>query len=142
MRLVKLQIFLLLFVLLGACKKHKQHPVPNIAFDFQIDLTLPSYSALNGVGGWCYVTGGLKGILVYRKSYDVFVAWERQSPEDPEGACSSGLIPNEDNFLQLDDPCSEAQFSMYDGSPIANSEWGLRGYQAQWDGSNILRISN
>ena len=142
MRIVKLQIFLVFILLFSGCKKNDQHPVPSIAFDFQIDLTLPSYSALNGVGGWCYVNGGLKGIVVYRKSYDQFVAWERQSPEDPGGSCSTGIVTNADNFLELDDPCSSAKFSMYDGSPIANSKWGLRGYMVQWDGSNILRISN
>lgn len=142
MRIVKLQIFLLFILLFSGCKKNQQHPVPSIAFDFQIDMTLPSYSPLNGVGGWCYVNGGLKGIVVYRKSYDQFVAWERQSPEDPGGSCSSGLTSNTDNFLELDDPCSDAKFSMYDGSPMANSKWGLRGYAVQWDGSNILRISN
>jgi len=142
MRFVKLQLFLFLLLLFAGCKKRNEHPVPSIAFDFQIDLTLPSYSDLNGVGGWCYVNGGLKGIVVYRRSYDEFVAWERQSPEDPKGECESGLLTNADNFLQLDDPCSDAQFSMYDGSPIQNSEWGLRGYLCEWNGSNILRISN
>ena len=142
MRFVKLHFFLFIVLLLGACKKHREHPVPSVAFDFQIDMTLPSYSDLNGVGGWCYVNGGIKGIVVYRRSYDQFVAWERMSPEDPKGVCESGLTTNPDNFLQLDDPCSDAQFSMYDGSPIANSDWGLRGYLVEWNGGNILRISN
>ena len=140
---LKIHIFLLVtLVFLSGCKKEKNHPVPSIPFDFQIDLSLPSYQTLTGVGGWAYVNGGLKGIIVYRKSTDEFVAWERQSPKDPEGSCSSGLVPNADNFLQLDDPCSDATFSMYDGSPMANSDWGLRGYRCEWDGSNLLRISN
>ncbi len=140
---LKIHIFLLVtLVFLSGCQKEKNHPVPSIPFDFQIDLSLPSYQPLTGVGGWSYVNGGLKGIIVYRKSMDEFVAWERQSPKDPEGSCSSGLVPNADNFLQLDDPCSDATFSMYDGSPMANSDWGLRGYRCEWDGSNLLRISN
>ncbi len=140
---LKIHIFLLVtLVFLSGCQKEKNHPVPSIPFDFQIDLSLPSYQTLTGVGGWAYVNGGLKGIIVYRKSTDEFVAWERQSPKDPEGSCSSGLVPNADNFLQLDDPCSDATFSMYDGSPMANSDWGLRGYRCEWDGSNLLRISN
>lgn len=140
---LKIHIFLLVtLVFLSGCQKEKNHPVPSVPFDFQIDLSLPSYQTLTGVGGWAYVNGGLKGIIVYRKSTDEFVAWERQSPKDPEGSCSSGLVPNADNFLQLDDPCSDATFSMYDGSPMANSDWGLRGYRCEWDGSNLLRISN
>ena len=143
MRLVKLQIFLVLLMLVSAsCKKNKKHPIPSIPFDITIDLALPSYTDLNGAGGWAYVNGGIKGIIVYRQSYDVFVAFERQSPEDPENTCSSGLVPNADNFLQLDDPCSNASFSLYDGSPISGSDWGLRQYQCAWNGSNLLRIYN
>lgn len=143
MRFVKLQIFLFLaLVFFAGCKKNKNHPIPSIPFDFQIDLSLPSYQDLNGVGGWAFVNGGIKGIIVYRQSYDVFVAWERQSPTDENAACPTGLIPDTTNFLQLDDPCSDAVFSMYDGSPIANSEWGLRQYRTEWYGSNILRLYN
>ena len=96
--------------------------MPSIAFDIEIDLTLPTYQDLNGVGGWAYVNGGIKGLVVYRQSQDVFVAWERMSPEDPEGKCATGIVADSLNFLQLNDPCSDAKFSMYDGSPISNSK--------------------
>lgn len=125
-----------------SCNKNRNHPIANIPFDLTIDLSLPSYTDLNGVGGWAYVNGGIKGIVVYRQSYDVFVAWERQSPEDTENKCSSGLVTDTTNFLILNDPCSTAQFSLYDGSPIKDSKWGLRLYQTYWNGSNLLRISN
>jgi hypothetical protein len=140
---VKIRIFLLIFLLIGvSCKKNRTHPVPSISFDFQIDLSLPTYQDLNSVGGWAYVSGGIKGIVVYRQSFDAFVAWERMSPEDPDNVCATGLTTDSTNFLQLNDPCSSARFSMYDGSPIANSSWGLRKYQAIWNGSNLLRLYN
>lgn len=140
---MKIRIFFVMAILLMiSCKKNKNHPVPSIAFDFTINLELPSYQALNGVGGWAYVNGGIKGIIVYRQSTETFVAWERMSPEDPDNTCETGLVPDSSNFLILNDPCSSAQFSMYDGSPIANSSWGLRKYQTIWNGSNLLRIYN
>lgn len=133
----------MILVLAGvSCRKNRVHPVPSIAFEIQVDMNLPSYQELNNVGGWAYVNGGIKGIVVYRQSVDVFVAWERMSPEDPEMTCASGLVSDSTNFLQLTDPCSNAVFSMYDGSPIANSNWGLRKYQTEWSGSNLLRIYN
>ena len=90
---MKIRIFLLILILTGvSCKKNRTHPVPSIAFDFSIDLTLPSYQDLNSVGGWAYVAGGIKGIIVYRQSTDVFVAWERMSPEDPDNVCATGLL--------------------------------------------------
>lgn len=137
--------FILFFCLLFlglACKKNKQHPVPSIPFDLSIDISLPSYSALNGVGGYAYVAGGSRGIIVYRRSIDEFIAFDRHSPEDPEGTCFEPLFPTAENFLELKDTCSAAKFSLYDGSPISGSEYGLRQYQTIYDGNSTLRIYN
>ena len=95
-----------------------------------------------GVGGWVCIDGGSKGIIIYRKATDVFVAFDRQSPKDPDGICVKPLTPDSINFLQLNDFCSDAKFSMYDGAAINNSEFGLRQYQTSWNGTNILRIYN
>lgn len=140
--LIRILFIFLLVTLIGGCKKNKDYPLPSVPFDFTIDLSLPSYQPVSAVGGWCYVAGGLKGIIVYRKGVDEFVVWERQSPEDPNGVCADGLIPKDANFLEMEDPCSDAVFSMYDGSPLQNSEWGLRQYRYEWNGSNILRLYN
>jgi hypothetical protein len=134
-------IMLLCLIFFG-CRKNNVNPIPNIPFDISIDISLPSYNALNGVGAWCYVNGGSRGIIVYRKSIDEFVAFDRHSPEDPDGSCPLPLYPNSDNFLQLKDSCNNASFSLYDGTPISNSSYGLRQYKTLFDGTNMLRIYN
>ena len=137
--------FLILFSLFIGCKKKQsqnQNPIPSIPFDITINIDLPSYSSLIGVGGWTFVNGGSKGIIVYRKSTDQFIAFDRQSPKDPENKCPKPLTPDSLNFLQLVDVCSGAKFSLYDGSPISGSEYGLRQYQTNWNGTNALRIFN
>jgi hypothetical protein len=141
---VKIQIILSLFILLalGACRKNKNHPVPLVPTDVTIDINLPSYNALTGVGGWAYVNGGSRGIIVYRRAESDFVAFDRHSPADPNGSCPQALYPDADNFLQLIDSCNNAVFSLYDGAPVSNSEFGLRLFQASWNGSNLLRIFN
>ena len=116
--------------------------MPNVPVDVTIDLSFPSYSALQGVSGYTYVNGGSRGIIVYRKSLDEFVAFDRHSPADIEGTCVEPLYPDANNFLELIDSCNNARFSLYDGSPISNSEYGLRQYATQYNGSNILRIFN
>lgn len=135
-------LFFCLAIFLTACKKNKNHPVPNIPFDMTIDINLPSYNALIGVGGWAYVVGGSRGIIVYRRSIEEFIAFDRHSPEDPDAACAHPLYPEPDNFLTLKDSCSGAKFSLYDGSPINGSEFGLRQYQTSYNGSNLVRIYN
>jgi len=128
--------------LLLACNKNNAHPVPSIPFDITIDISLPSYSPLIGVGGYAYVNGGSKGIIVYRRGIDDFVAFDRHSPADTNGNCLLPLYPDTNNYLMLNDDCNNAQFSLYDGSPILNSDFGLRQYQTVWTGDQSLRIYN
>jgi len=135
-------LFVSFTILLLGCKKNKTNPVPNIPFDITIDINLPSYNTLIGVGGWTYVAGGSRGIIVYRRAIDEFVAFDRHSPADPDGVCGEPLYPDPDNFLTLIDSCSGAKFSLYDGSVINGSEFGLRQYQTSYNGSNLVRIYN
>lgn len=126
----------------SACKKNGAHPVPNIPFDVVIDINLPTYSALIGVSGYAMVNAGSKGVIVYRRGIDEFIAFDRHSPADVAGSCELPLIPDVDNYLVLNDTCNSATFSLYDGSPISGSEYGLRQYQTTWNGSESLRIFN
>ncbi len=141
---MKLIVFLLFSFILSSssCNKTSQHPVPYIPFDITIDLNLPSYSPLMGVGSWAYINGGSKGIIVYRRSIDEFIAFDRHSPADPDGICEYPLFPDPQNFLLLKDSCSSAVFSLYDGSPISGSNYGLRQYATSYNGSNLLRVFN
>lgn len=139
---VRIILSLVVIAFFFACKKTKNHPVPNVPVEITIDINLPSYSSLIGVSGWAYVTGGSRGIIVYRRSQDEFVAFDRHSPADPDGTCAQPLTPDVDNFLSLMDTCNNASFSLLDGSPITNSEFGLRIYQTTWDGNSQLRIFN
>lgn len=142
MKILNIFILLLFFIFSGCKKNNKQHPVPSYSFDITINIDLPSYSQLVGVGGYAYVNGGSRGIIVYRRAIDDFVAFDRHSPKDPNGTCAQPLVPDTDNFLQLNDTCSGATFSLYDGSAISGSEYGLRQYQTVWNGTNTLRIYN
>tara|TARA_B110000285_G_scaffold182545_1_gene206341 strand:+ start:735 stop:1160 length:426 start_codon:yes stop_codon:yes gene_type:complete len=137
--------FILMFAvgfLLTACPQNTAHPVPNIPFDISINITLPSYSSLQGVSGFAYVNGGSRGIIVYRRGISDFIAFDRHSPADIAGDCPQPLIQDAGNFLMLNDTCNSAQFSLYDGSPILGSNFGLRQYVVTWDGNQTLRIYN
>ena len=132
-----------LFLLLAVgCRKVRNHPVPSIPFSISVNMSLPSYNALQGVGGWAYVEGGSRGIIVYRRSIDELVAFDRHSPIDNDQNCTDPLEVNANNFLELDDVCTNGKFSLYDGSPISNSEFGLRQYQVTWDGGFVLQVFN
>ena len=95
-----------------------------------------------GVGGYAYVNAGSRGVIVYRRGVDDFVAFDRHSPADINGTCAQPLTPDANNFLLLNDTCTGAQFSLFDGSPVTGSEFGLRQYATSWGGGSILRIYN
>lgn len=136
-------LLIYLILVFTSCNKNKnQHPVPSFPFDVTINVELPSYSNLTGVGGWAYVYTGNRNVIVYRKEINNFIAFDRQSPKDIDNNCPQPLTPDNDNFLQLIDSCNNAIFSLYDGQPISNSDYGLRQYQTVWDGQNKLRIFN
>jgi hypothetical protein len=142
MRVVVLFLCVACVALVG-CKTTNNHPVQPSPFQIEVNLTLPSYSGLQGISGYAYVSGGVKGIVIYRKSQNEFVAFDRMATTENAADCESGVVINPDNFLVLDDPCSDTQYSLFDGSIVSGDvEWGLRGYIVQFDGSNTLRILN
>ena len=75
MKTYKLVLFLIL-ILFFSCNKNNQNPVPSIPFDITIDINLPSYYQLQGVGSWTYVNGGSRGIIIYRRNLEEFVAFD------------------------------------------------------------------
>ncbi|MCB0477291.1 MAG: hypothetical protein KDC84_03955 [Crocinitomicaceae bacterium] len=138
--LTKISIFLLLFT--SACQKLGNHPVPNVPVSVQINIMLPSYSNLQSVGGYAYVNGGVKGLIVYRSTYDQFVCYDRMSTADGGDQCFP-LEVDPDNFLFLNDSCSDAVYSLLDGSVVSGSAvYPLKAYQTNFDGFSILYITN
>ena len=79
---------------------------------------------------------------MYRRSIDEFVAFDRHSPADVDASCPSPLFPDPDNFLILKDTCNDATFSLYDGSPISGSQYGLMQYATSFNGNNLVNIYN
>ena len=139
---LRLLFLIVLIITISSCTRNRRHPVPNIPFDITINLSLPSYNDLIGVVGVAYVNGGSKGIIIYHRGVDDYVAFDRHSPLDELSECNTPLYPDSNNYLILIDECNDGQFSLYDGSPISDSEFGLRQYQTMWDGNQALRIFN
>ena len=81
-------VSLLMFsILLPGCKK-KEDEIDLVGVNIDVSLTDPSFVDLNAVGGWVYISGGVRGIIIYRKSLDEFVSYETvvegKLKEDPQ----------------------------------------------------------
>jgi nitrite reductase/ring-hydroxylating ferredoxin subunit len=131
---------ILIILIIGGCKKDTNNGVPITPVDIYLYTNNPSFVNLNGVGGWVYVTGGVRGILIYRKSPSEFMAYDRNCTYQSSDACAT-VVVDATNILATD-TCCHSKFSMYDGSVTqAPAGLPLKAYNTTYDG-NVLHIYN
>jgi nitrite reductase/ring-hydroxylating ferredoxin subunit len=115
--------------------------VPYVYTDVYIYTANPSFNSLNAVGGWAYVNGGVRGIIVYRRSNEEFVAFDRNCTFDPDKTCATLSVDKNNNILAADSCCG-SKFNIYDGSVTRSpATRGLRQYNTYYNGSS-LHITN
>ncbi|MPM02432.1 hypothetical protein SDC9_48681 [bioreactor metagenome] len=117
MRCVKyfaLFCFLTVFVF-PSCNKDEDR-IPYVPVNIYIDINNANYNDLNAIGGYVYLTGGYKGLIVYRSSYESFVAIERACPYHPTGDCERLVVDT--SGLTISDPVCGSQFLITDGSIV------------------------
>jgi len=123
----------------SSCKKDKD-AVPYVYTDFYIYSTDPNFIALNAVQGWVYVTGGSRGVLIYRKSLNEFMAYDRPCTYNTTDPC--GKVEVDLSNLICVDNCCGSKFLITDGSvQTAPAYVPLKRYQTTWDGT-VLHVYN
>jgi len=128
-------------LLLTSCEEKEPFPIPNVPVNILLNLDLPSYQKLNAPGGWAYVAGGSKGIVVYR-NFDEFVALDRHSTYDANNNCAIASVDSLNYFI-LNDSCSDSQYNIQDGTVVTGpAKWGLKRYNTSWDGAYTVQIFN
>jgi len=137
----KIVFFLLaLLMLVGTGCKKNEDTVPNVEVNMVISTTDPEFNDLNAVGGWIYLLGGSRGIVVYRPSLDEFMAYDRHCPYMPSEAC--GIVEVDQSGVIAEDPCCGSKFILTDGTVAEGpAEVPLKYYQTSFDG-NLLHIYN
>jgi nitrite reductase/ring-hydroxylating ferredoxin subunit len=138
---VTLTLGLLFFLLSGCSKKSDSvNNMPNVLVNFSINPNSTEYLRLNTVNGWEYLTGGYQGILVFRKSFTEFVAFERACPYDWQN--TKARIVVDTSGMTAYCPVCKSKYILLDGTPYSGpSRYPLKLYQTSYDG-NLLYISN
>ena len=141
--------FLLRFLLLSSftlilfvsCSKN-QNIVPYVYVDQYINIALPSYSSLNYIGGWTYITGGSRGIIIYRQSYDQFSAYDRHCTYNADNPCGKATVDSTNTFVECS--CDSSRYQLFDGLVIQGpATYSLKNYQTNFDViTNQLHIFN
>lgn len=128
-----------------ACKKKAQVNQDNIPYQ-TVNITIypndPLYFKLQAIGGWVYISGGVNGIVVYRKTTSDFVAIERTSTYYPDDSEARVKVQS-DNFT-LKDTISGSKWQITDGAVMSGpASLPLRLYSTLYDnGTGALHIRN
>jgi len=130
---VLIAIILILLVVPG-CKKEKRPLIPYVYVNLQL---YPNSLDFIPVGGYKYVNGGYRGIVIYRILQDEFSVFERCCPYDPEKA-GARIVVDPSGITCTDSVCM-SQFILTDGTPYHGpSPYSLMQYRWNYDGETLL----
>jgi hypothetical protein len=136
-------IFGLIFLFLS-CKKEAQPDqgvasIPEVPVDMYIGLNEPAYFNLTAIGGWMYLNGGSRGLIVYR-SIEGYNAYDRHTPYKAEQSCSFGSVDS--NEVYIVEGCDQSKYLLIDGSVAAGpASQPLKRYRTNVT-QGVLRIYN
>lgn len=128
--------------MLNSCKKenNNQSQIPYVHVSISLDPNSTEYLGLNVVNGWVPLTGGYRGILVFRKSTTEFAAYERACPYDWDKTTTR--LEVDSSGITVYCPSCKSKFLLLDGSPFSGpSPYPMQQYQANYDGT-LLYIYN
>lgn len=131
---------LLLLFLVSSCKDTYTGPaIPEVPVSEQINVNSLQYPQLRQDGGYVYLNGGYKGILVVRQNAGLYTAFERACPYDPTASCSQVEV-DQSNLFIVDDCCG-SQFNFQGNVMAGPAAYGLKQYKTSLSGS-VLYIFN
>ncbi|HLG35940.1 MAG TPA: hypothetical protein VI757_13755 [Bacteroidia bacterium] len=143
MKLLTISIFTVFVLALSNCKKNSSDSdVPNTLVDITLYLTQYPYSNLNTVGNWLYISGGVRGIVVYTSAPEQFVAIERNCTY--QSSNSSAIVSVDSSYAFLEDTTCGSKFYLNDAS-VANgpATVPLKKYNTSYNPTTkILHIYN
>ena len=104
--------------------------IPYVDVQVDLNLSLPAYNNPNFPNNWLYISGGSRGLIVYRYTLDEFVVLDRHATWDVGAGCQCTVSP--DGYT-IEDPCSGSQWYIFDGSIIQGPTTApLERYTTTW----------
>lgn len=114
-------------------------PIPDVPVNVEVNLNDLDNTPLQLIGGYIYITGGVRGIVLYRRSQNEYKAYDRNCTYQPEDACA--VVSFHSSGFYLEDTCCGSVFDT-DGFPTGGpAEFPLKEYQISRSG-DILFITN
>jgi len=112
---MKMKIIALFCLLFFSCQKEEDY-IPNVVVDIDLNLTLPAFSDLQTVGNYVFITGGVKGIIVYRQGFDSYKTYDRNCSFEPSLSCAR--IDSVNSSIAICKCCNSMFFLEQNGETI------------------------
>ena len=128
----------LLILFFSSCTKD-DNTLPDVPVSFRIQA-----SELGGIGSAIYTQEiyGIRGIIIYHKNINEYVAYDRACSYRPSNNCEMIQLNNEMNPIFLIDSCCNSNFLLEDGTPFSGPALlPLKQYYTNFDGTYIY-VSN
>ena len=127
-------IYILTFLFAGCGEKNKDDDIPVVSVNILIDLNINSSAPLNTLGGYIYVAGGNKGIIVFHNFDDSYMAIERTCSFHPYDTC---------NLITMDNSGLILKCGKYSGPTFIDccgSAFTLEGFASKAPATRPLRL--
>jgi nitrite reductase/ring-hydroxylating ferredoxin subunit len=138
---MKKYILLVITVFLWSCESqnfNNNNPyIPNYSFSTELNLELPSYSALNFVSNAKYLSGfGARGIIVFNAGNNNFKAYDAACPNQALSSCSTMAI----NGINVVCACDNNSYNLFSGQSTGQY-YPMKQYRVEIFGT-IIRVYN
>tara|TARA_R110001592_G_scaffold325782_4_gene606300 strand:+ start:213591 stop:214010 length:420 start_codon:yes stop_codon:yes gene_type:complete len=118
-----------------SCKDTNTRYIPYVPIQINKSINNPDLIDLQVVGGVVYLTGGSKGLILYRRTEEVIKCYDRHSTYLPDNNCRVSL---DSSNIAVKDPCSNSRWILTDGNPIGGEATvPLQEYTCDFDGQRI-----
>ena len=134
---------IILYNIVTSCSKNSlnRNPfLPEIDFEFTINLNLPIYNNLKFTGGSILLPDfGHKGIILYNLNNNNYLAWEASCPNHKPNSCSKTNIMG--SLTECE--CENYQYSLATGqllnpSPNEINQYPMINYGVRISGNNLV----
>jgi hypothetical protein len=136
----KHKILILLLVIVLACDSTlEESGVPNVAVNIEINLSDVDNIALTQIGGYIYVVGGVRGIIVRHESQNLYRAFDRNCTFNP--SVSTAIVDVHTSGFYLEDTSCNSTFDVNGFPTGGQADFPLKEYNITQAG-DILFIVN
>lgn len=132
-------LYVLLITLIISCLDRDDY-IRDVYVNIEIPINQPEYSDLAAIGNSIFVTGGVKGIIIYHSNVNDYRAFDRNCSFEPSSNCA---IIDSINSTIASCSCCTSKFLIDQGGITANGPalLPLKEYYTSLSGG-ILKIKN